>query len=81
MDLEAFGPRGRTAGAVQWLQRHPIATELKEKAMHHPTTHRTTRTTHRSQRPSLSPYVLDDTALDAVGHPSGTGRGRGRSRR
>ena len=31
--------------------------------MHHPTTHRTTRTTHRSQRPSLSPYVLDDTAL------------------
>ncbi|MGD0746447.1 MAG: hypothetical protein ABSB68_01385 [Acidimicrobiales bacterium] len=31
--------------------------------MHHSTTHRTTRTTHRSQRPSLSPYLLDDTAL------------------
>ncbi|MGA2472870.1 MAG: hypothetical protein ABSG39_05175 [Acidimicrobiales bacterium] len=31
--------------------------------MHHSTTHRTTRTTHRNQRPSLSPYVLDDTAL------------------
>lgn len=41
----------------------PDRQELKEKAMHHPTTHRTTRTTHRSQRPSLSPYVLDDTAL------------------
>ena len=31
--------------------------------MHHATIHRTTRTTHRSQRPSLSPYLLDDTAL------------------
>jgi hypothetical protein len=31
--------------------------------MHHSTTRRTTRTTHRTQRPSLSPYVLEDTAL------------------
>lgn len=31
--------------------------------MHHSTTHRITRTTHRSQRPALSPYLLDDTAL------------------
>jgi len=31
--------------------------------MHHSTPHRTTRTTHRTQRPSLSPYVLEDTAL------------------
>jgi len=32
--------------------------------MHHSMTHRITRTTHRTtQRPSLSPYVLEDTAL------------------
>jgi hypothetical protein len=31
--------------------------------MHHPTTRRATRTTHRTQKPSLDPYVLDDVAF------------------
>jgi hypothetical protein len=40
-----------------------IATNQGRTAMHHSTTHRSIRTTHRSQRPALSPYLLDDTAL------------------
>ena len=31
--------------------------------MHHPTTRQATRTTHRTQKSSLSPYVLDDVAF------------------
>jgi len=31
--------------------------------MHHPTTRPTTRTTHRTQKSSLNPYVLDDVAF------------------
>ncbi len=31
--------------------------------MHHPTTRRATRRTHRTQKSSLSPYVLDDVAF------------------
>ena len=31
--------------------------------MHHPTTRRAARATHRTQKSSLDPYVLDDVAF------------------
>ncbi len=31
--------------------------------MHHVSSHRAERTTHRSQRPSISPYFVEDTGL------------------
>jgi len=31
--------------------------------MHHPTKRQAGRTTHRSQKPSVDPYVLDDVAF------------------
>jgi hypothetical protein len=31
--------------------------------MHQPTTRHATRTNHRTQRATLNPYVLDDTAF------------------
>lgn len=31
--------------------------------MHHPTTRQATRTTHRTSRPTLSPYLLDEVGL------------------
>jgi hypothetical protein len=31
--------------------------------MHHTSPHRVTRTTHRSPRPSISPYFVDDIGL------------------
>lgn len=40
-----------------------MAAQAKEDNMHHPTTRRATRTTHRTQKPSLDPYVLDDVAF------------------
>ena len=31
--------------------------------MHHPTNRQTARTAHRTQKPSLNPYVLDEVAF------------------
>ncbi len=31
--------------------------------MHHPTNRQVTRTTHRTQKSSLNPYVLDEVAF------------------
>jgi hypothetical protein len=31
--------------------------------MHHPTKRQASRTTHRTQKSSISPYVLDDVAF------------------
>jgi hypothetical protein len=31
--------------------------------MHHTSPHRTKRTTHRSPRPSISPYLIEDIGL------------------
>jgi hypothetical protein len=39
------------------------AVQLEEPFMHHVSSQRAERTTHRSQRPSISPYFVEDTGL------------------
>ena len=40
-----------------------MAARAKEDTMHHTRTRSATRTAHRTQKPSLDPYVLDDVAF------------------
>ena len=57
-----LGLRGHILHAVQWTQRWPPP-HKKETVMNRTRSRRVVPSTHRTRRPSLSPYYMDETAF------------------
>ncbi len=56
--------RGQLLDAVQWNQTVlTVPTREQETAMNRTASRQTVPSTHRTRRPSLSPYYMDETAF------------------